>query len=78
MKKVLGVVVLAVALLMPAQGLVAGEKEMKKTGETQQTLEKAVKTEEAKEKATLEQEKKMNQAFEHFNKYLNALIQRAG
>jgi hypothetical protein len=78
MKKVLGVVVLAVAMLMPAQGLVAGEKEPKKTEETQQTLEKAVRTKEAKERATLEHEKKMNQAFEHFDKYLNALIQRAG
>jgi hypothetical protein len=78
MKKVLGVVVLAVAMLMPAPGLVAGEKEIKKTEETQQKPENAMKTREQKERMTLEQGKQVNQAFEEFNKYLNALLQRAG
>jgi len=78
MKKVLGMVVLAVALLMPAQGIMAGEKEMKKTQETQQTPEKAMKMKEKKERMTLEQEKKMNQAFEDFNKYLDSLLKQAG
>jgi len=78
-KKVLGMVVLAVALLMPAQGIMAGEKEMKKMEETQQKLEKAMKMmKEKKMKMTPEQEKKMGQAFEDFNKYLDSLIQRGG
>ena len=79
MKKVLGMVVLAVALLMPAQGIMAGEKEMKMMQDTQQKLEKTMKMmKEKKMTMTPEQEKKMNQAFDDFNKYLDSLIQRGG
>ena len=79
MKKALGMVVLAVALLMPAQGIMAGEKEMKKMQDTQQKLEKTMKMmKEGKMKMTPEQEKKMNQAFDDFNKYLDSLVQRGG
>ena len=79
MKKALGMVVLAVALLMPAQGIMAGEKEMKKMQDTQQKLEKTMKMmKEGKMKMTPEQEKKMNQAFDDFNKYLDSLSQRGG
>ena len=79
MKKMLGMVVLAVALLMPAQGIMAGEKEMKKMQDTQQKLEKTMKMmKEGKMKMTPEQEKKMNQAFDDFNKYLDSLSQRGG
>jgi len=78
-KKALGMVVLAVALLMPAQGIMAGEKEMKKMQDTQQKLEKTMKMmKEGKMKMTPEQEKKMNQAFDDFNKYLDSLSQRGG
>jgi len=78
-KKALGMVVLAVALLMPAQGVMAGEKEMKKMQDTQQKLEKTMKMmKEKKMTMTPEQEKKMNQAFDDFNKYLDSLIQRGG
>ena len=79
MKKALGMVVLAVALLMPAQGIMAGEKEMKKMQDTQQKLEKTMKMmKEGKMKMTPEQEKKMGQAFDDFNKYLDSLSQRGG
>ena len=79
MKKVLGMVVLAVALLMPAQGVMAGEKEMKMMEDTQKKLEKTMKMmKEGKMKMTPEQQKKMGQAFEDFNKYLDSLVQRGG
>ena len=79
MKKVLGMVVLAVALLMPAQGIMAGEKEMKKMEETQQKLEKTMKMmKEKKMKMTPEQEKKMSQTFDDFNKYLESLLRGGG
>ena len=79
MKKVLGMVVLAVALLMPAQGIMAGEKEMKMMEDTEKKLEKTMKMmKEGKMKMTPEQEKKMNQAFDDFNKYLDSLAQRGG
>jgi len=78
-KKVLGMVVLAVALLMPAQGIMAGEKEMKKMEETQQKLEKAMKMmKEKKMKMTPEQEKEMSKRFQDFNEYLDGLMKRAG
>jgi len=74
-KKALGVVVLAVALLMPAQGVMAGEQGMKKMEETQQKLDKAMKMmKEKKMKMTPEQEKKMMQTFDDFNKYLDSLL----
>ena len=79
MKKVLGMVVLAVALLMPAQGIMAGEKEMKMMEDTQKKLEKTMKMmKEKKMTMTPEQQKKMNQAFDDFNKYLDSLAQRGG
>ena len=79
MKKALGMVVLAVALLMPAQGIMAGEKEMKMMEDTQKKLEKTMKMmKEGKMKMTPEQQKKMGQAFEDFNKYLDSLSQRGG
>ncbi len=79
MKKVLGMVVLAVALLMPAQGIMAGEKEMKMMEDTEKKLEKVMKMmKEKKMKMTPEQEKKMGQAFDDFNKYLDSLIKQAG
>jgi uncharacterized membrane protein len=78
-KKVLGMVVLAVALLMPAQGLMAGEKEMKMMEDTEKKIEKVMKMmKDKKMKMTPEQEKQMMQKFEEFNKYLDSLIQRAG
>ncbi len=78
-KKALGMVVLAVALLMPAQGVMAGEKEMKMMQETQQKLEKAMKMmKEGKMKMTPEQQKQMQSAFDDFNKYLDSLTQRGG
>jgi len=78
-KKVLGMVVLAVALLMPAQGIMAGEKEMKMMEDTQKKLEKTMKMmKEKKMTMTPEQQKKMNQAFDDFNKYLDSLAQRGG
>ncbi|MGH7422473.1 MAG: hypothetical protein ACREJ1_02215 [Candidatus Methylomirabilales bacterium] len=78
MKKALGMVVLAVALLMPAQGIMAGEKEMKMMEDTQKKLEKTMKMMKEGMKMTPEQQKKMGQAFEDFNKYLDSLIQRGG
>ena len=79
MKKALGMVLLAVALLMPAQGIMAGEKEMKMMEDTQKKLEKTMKMmKEGKMKMTPEQQKKMGQAFEDFNKYLDSLSQRGG
>jgi hypothetical protein len=78
-KKVLGMVVLAVALLMPAQGLMAGEKEMKMMEDTEKKIEKVMKMmKDKKMKMTPDQEKAMMQKFEEFNKYLDSLIQRAG
>jgi len=72
-------VVLAVALLMPAQGIMAGEKEMKMMEDTQKKLEKTMKMmKEKKMTMTPEQQKKMNQAFDDFNKYLDSLAQRGG
>jgi len=74
-KKALGMVVLAIALLMPAQGIMAGDKEMKMMQDTQQKLEKAMKMmKEGKMKMTPEQEKKMMQTFDDFNKYLDSLL----
>jgi hypothetical protein len=77
-KKALGIVVLAVALLMPAQGVMAGEKEMKKTDETRQNLERAMKVKEKKEKMTPEQERETTRKFQDFNEYLEDLMSRAG
>ena len=79
MKKMLGMVVLAVALLMPAQGIMAGEKEMKKMEEIDQKLQKTMKMmKEKKMKMTPEQEKKMMQVFDDFEKYLDSLLKQAG
>jgi len=78
-KKVLGMVVLAVALLMPAQGIMAGEKEMKKMEEIDQKLQKAMKMmKEKKMKMTPDQEKAMMQKFDDFEKYLDSLLKQAG
>ncbi len=75
MKKALGMVVLAVALLMPAQGIMAGEKEMKKMEETQQKLEKTMKMmKEGKMKMTPEQEKKLMQSLDDLSKQLDVLL----
>jgi hypothetical protein len=72
-------VVLAVALLMPAQGVLAGEKEMKMMQDTQKKLEKTMKMmKEGKMKMTPEEMKKMQSAFDDFNKYLDSLVQRGG
>ena len=74
MRKVLGMVVLAAALLMPAQGIMAADS-MKMMEETQQKLEKAMKMmKEGKMKMTPEQQKKMQSAFDDFNKYLDSLV----
>jgi uncharacterized membrane protein len=78
-KKLLGMVVLAVALLMPAQGLMAGEKEMKMIEDTEKKIEKVMKMmKDKKMKMTPEQEKAMMQKFEEFNKYLDSLLKAAG
>jgi hypothetical protein len=78
-KKVLGMVVLAVALLMPAQGLMAGEKEMKMMEDTEKKIEKVMKMmKDKKMKMTPDQEKAMMQKFEEFNKYLDSLLKAAG
>ncbi|MGH7382451.1 MAG: hypothetical protein ACREKR_09545 [Candidatus Methylomirabilales bacterium] len=78
MKKVLGMVVLAVALLMPAQGIMAADS-MKMMEDTEKKLEKVMKMmKEKKMKMTPEQEKKMGQAFDDFNKYLDSLIKQGG
>ncbi len=75
MKKALGMVVLAVALLMPAQGIMAGEKEMKKMQDTQQKLEKTMKMmKEGKMKMTPEQEKKLMQSLDDLSKQLDVLL----
>jgi hypothetical protein len=78
-KKMLGMVVLAVALLMPAQGIMAGEKEMKMMEDTEKKLEKTMKMmKEKKMKMTPDQEKAMMQKFDDFNKYLDSLLKQAG
>jgi len=77
-KKMLGMVVLAVALLMPAQGVMAAEHG-KKMEETQQKLDKTMKMmKEKKMKMTPDQEKAMMQKFDDFNKYLDSLLKQAG
>ena len=74
----LGMVVLAVALLMPAQGIMAAEHG-KKMEETQQKLDKTMKMmKEKKMKMTPDQEKAMMQKFDDFNKYLDSLLKQAG
>ena len=79
MKKVLGMVVLAVALLTPAQGIMAGEKEMKMMEDTDKKLENIMKMmKEKKMKMTPEQEKEMSKRFQDFNEYLDGLMKRAG
>ena len=72
-RKVLGMVVLAVALLMPVQGLMAGEKEMKKEEVDLKSQEAMEMMKEKKMKTTPEQEKKMMTVFEEFEKYLDSL-----
>ncbi len=79
MKKVLGMVVLAVALLMPAQGIMAAEHGMKKMEETDKKLDKVMKMmKEKKMKMTPDQEKAMMQKFDDFEKYLDSLLKQAG
>jgi len=78
-KKVLGMVVLAVALLMPAQGIMAAEHGMKKMEETDKKLDKVMKMmKEKKMKMTPDQEKAMMQKFDDFEKYLDSLLKQAG
>jgi uncharacterized membrane protein len=73
-------VVLAVALLMPAQGIMAGEKEMmKELEDVDQKVQKVMKMmKEKKMKMTPDQEKAMMQKFDDFEKYLDSLLKQAG
>ncbi|HET7853466.1 MAG TPA: hypothetical protein VFM04_03280 [Candidatus Methylomirabilis sp.] len=78
MKKVLGMVVLAVALLVPAQGIMAADP-MKMMEDTDKKLENLKKMmQEKKMKMTPEQEKEMTKRFQDFNEYLDGLMKRAG
>jgi len=78
MKKALGMVVLAIALLMPARGVMAADS-MKMMEDTDKNLEKVMKMmKEKKLKMTPEQEKAMMQKFQDFNQYLQDLMSRAG
>ena len=75
----LGMIVLAVALLMPTQGIMAGEKEMKMIEDTEKKIEKVMKMmKDKKMKMTADQEKAMMQKFDDFNKYLDSLLKQAG
>ncbi|MGH7351891.1 MAG: hypothetical protein ACREJJ_05900 [Candidatus Methylomirabilales bacterium] len=75
MKKVLGMMALVVALLVPAQGVMAGEKEMKKMEETQQKLDKAMKMmKEKKMKMNPDQEKKLMKMLDDLSKELDVLL----
>jgi len=77
-KKALGMVVLAIALLMPARGVMAADS-MKMMEDTDKNLEKVMKMmKEKKLKMTPEQEKAMMQKFQDFNQYLQDLMSRAG
>lgn len=78
MKKALGIVVLAVALLMPARGVMAADS-MKMMQDTEKKLENVMKMmKEKKMKMTPEQEKEMTRRFQDFNEYLDGLMKRAG
>jgi len=73
-KKVLGMMALVVALLVPAQGVMAGDS-MKMMQETQQKLEKAMKMmKEKKGKMNPDQEKRLMKMLEDLSKELDVLL----
>ena len=74
MKKVLGMMALVVALLVPAQGVMAGDS-MKMMQETQQKLDKAMKMmKDKKMKMNPDQEKKLMKMLEDLSKELDVLL----
>jgi len=73
-KKVLGMMALVVALLVPAQGVMAGDS-MKMMQETQQKLEKAMKMmKEKKGKMNPDQEKRLMKMLDDLSKELDVLL----
>jgi hypothetical protein len=79
MRKIVGMLVLGVALLLPAQGVMAAEHMMKKMQETDSKMDKVMKMmKEKKMKMTPEQEKKLMQMLDEINKLLDDITTKHG
>ncbi|MDZ4340384.1 MAG: hypothetical protein U1B94_09245 [candidate division NC10 bacterium] len=79
MRKIVGMLVLGVALLLPAQGVMAAEHMMKKMQETDSKMDKVMKMmKEKKMKMTPEQEKKLMQMLDEINKLFDDISTKHG
>jgi len=79
MRKIVGILVLGVALLLPAQGVMAAEHMMKKMQETDSKMDKVMKMmKEKKMKMTPEQDKKLMQMLDEINKLFDDISTKHG
>ena len=78
MRRIIGILVLGVALLLPVQGVMAADA-MKKLQETDSKMDKVMKMmKEKKMKMTPEQEKKLMQMLDEINKLFDDITTKHG